>query len=73
MTKIMPDKQYFPHYWICDECAKQRGGIWPKGHCATIAIKTCQYCEVKNHTESEGIAPWVDYDWPNIKTEHLRD
>lgn len=63
----------FPHYWICVACAKERGGTWPKGHVATVALKTCQYCNGNNHEPDQLISPWVDYDWTDIKTKHLRD
>lgn len=62
----------FPHYWICSFCAKQKGGIWPKNHVATMAAKQCEYCNGEHQTE-QFIAPWVDYDWPTCKTAHLRD
>ncbi len=53
----------FPHYWICNSCAKEMGGEWPKGHIATVVLKKCEYCNGKNHEETEFIAPWVDYNW----------
>jgi hypothetical protein len=57
----------FPHYWICGVCAKERGGVWPKGHVATIAQKKCEYCNGKNHTSEDFIAPWVDYNWEDAR------
>jgi hypothetical protein len=39
------------------------GGEWPKGHIATVVLKKCEYCNGKNHEETEFIAPWVDYNW----------
>lgn len=65
-------KNKFPHYWICDACAKERGGEWPDKHGATLAKKICEYCSGKNQVD-DFIAPWVDYDWPDINTGFLRD
>lgn len=62
----------FPHYWICSECAKERGGSWPKGHVATFSQMLCKYCKGDKQGE-EFIAPYIDYNWPNLKTSHLRD
>lgn len=66
----------FPYYWICFECAKARGAVWPEGHVATMTEITCKYCNGKNQKEIF-IAPWVDYNWPNKNTtkmaEKLRD
>lgn len=64
-----PLNSKFPHYWICDACAKERGGVWPENQCATIASKICEYCNGKSQIEP-CIAPWVDYDWPkNIERD----
>lgn len=66
------NKDLFPHYWICDNCAKERGGEWPDEHVATVAKKMCKYCDGKNQT-NDFISPYVDYDWHTVKTKHLRD
>jgi predicted amidophosphoribosyltransferase len=58
-------------YWICDTCAKERGGKWPEGHVATLAVKKCGYCDGKNHGVKEAIAPWVDYNWTNKELTHI--
>lgn len=63
----------FPHYWICGKCAEARGGKWPEGHVATVVVKRCEYCNDKNRSPNEAIAPWVDYDWPDLDTRMLRD
>lgn len=64
-------------YWMCAACAKERGGVWPKGHAATVILDTCPYCEGKNHSPTEGIVPWVDFNWPDQdltkKAQALRD
>lgn len=59
----------FEHYWICDECATSKGGVWPEGHVCTVQTGTCEYCDAKEVT----LIPYVDYDWANLRTEHLRD
>ncbi len=32
----------FPHYWICQHCAEERGGTWPAGHVATVSMISCE-------------------------------
>lgn len=65
----------FPHYWLCGDCAKNKGGVWPEGHCATVMQGDCPYCGTKNVT----IIPWVDFNWPkesrqtNFKAKVQRD
>lgn len=31
--------------WICDECAKENGGVWPKGHVGTFHNDYCGWCK----------------------------
>jgi len=57
------------HYWLCMECATKNGGKWPEGHACTVSVGTCPYCAEENVT----IIPYVDFDWPDINTKHLRD
>lgn len=64
---MTPTKLFDKGYWICDTCAKERGGKWPKGHVATVSLMKCGYCDGKNHGSQEAIAPWVDYNWPDKK------
>jgi hypothetical protein len=59
----------FPHYWLCSECADAKGGKWPEGHVATVTHGECPYCKTPDVT----IIPYVDFDWPDLKTKHLRD
>ncbi len=66
-------KNKFPHYWICFTCAKEKGGIWPEGHVATVAPIKCEYCNDKNRLKDEASAPYVDFDWEDLETKHLRD
>jgi len=59
----MTEEEKFPHYWICDACAKEKGGVWPKGHQATAMEDICPYCRgIKQLTVH--IMPWVDFNWP---------
>lgn len=67
----MNRKEIFPHYWICCNCAKERGGTWPPGHIATLAYIKCEYCDGKNHTANEAIAPWVDFDWADDESTFI--
>lgn len=50
----------FPHYWLCDTCAHEKGGVWPAQHVATGTTGDCKYCGLKNTS----LMPWVDYNWP---------
>jgi hypothetical protein len=63
----------FPHYWICSTCAAERGGRWPEGHVATCAEKTCKYCNGEKQGAEKYIAPYVDFDWPEMDTSAERD
>lgn len=53
----------FPHYWLCWDCAETRGGTWPVGHCATVTMGTCPYCNKEDVT----IIPYVDFNWKDDK------
>lgn len=66
-------KLSFPFYWICDECARSKGGKWPKGHVATATSGMCMYCRGENQRLSNTIIPYVDYDWPGLDTSSGRD
>lgn len=68
--KIYVDKPLrLPHYWICPECAADRGGTWPEGHVATCSFDTCPYCKSNLGT----VAPIADYDWPDRDLSAGRD
>lgn len=56
------------HYWLCIDCAKEKGGIFPEGHVCTVMKGECPYCK-----KDKTIVPWVDFDWPDVRTKHLRD
>lgn len=51
------------HYWLCSDCAIKKGGVWPKGHVATVIMGKCPYCR----TEDVTLIPWVDFNWNNDK------
>lgn len=62
-------KLELPHYWICEFCALDKGGTWPKGHCATVTFGLCEYCKTKEIT----IIPIVDFNWPDRDLSEHRD
>jgi hypothetical protein len=33
--------------YICRECAKERGGVWPENHISTWHTHTCENCGEK--------------------------
>lgn len=41
---------------ICVPCAKEMGGKWPDGHCATFWAGTCGYC--KEETSCCDVTDW---------------
>lgn len=59
----MPDLKRFPHYWMCDACAKDMGGVHPPDGVGTVIHGTCEYCKGKKQV-GKLLAPWVDFDWP---------
>ena len=34
----------WPYEFICWDCARARGGAWPKDHVATVHEGRCGYC-----------------------------
>lgn len=42
----------------CSKCATKAGGVWPKGHCATVTRGNCGICGKKAH-----LVPTSDYQW----------
>ena len=74
------NKTRFPHYWICQACAKEQGAEIPEGGIrgATGIDGTCEYCAGGQQKMGEMLLPWVDYDWPkeykvNRAAKLLRD
>jgi len=46
---------------ICFPCARDNGGVWPKGHCATCGPSTCMVCgqEADCADRSDWDFPWL--------------
>jgi len=54
--------------YICKDCAKVLGGVWPKGHVATFHINECDCCGRKTSLASVG-----DWNWPDGMKRGMRD
>jgi len=54
--------------YICIECARKNGGVWPEGHVATFHTATCDCCD-----EEKGLASVGDWNWPDGKKRGMRD
>lgn len=50
-------------YWICDFCARERGGVYFKS-CSTASTRDCGYCDGAYQVEQH-IFPSLDYIWPS--------
>lgn len=50
----------FKHYYMCSDCAKDKGGVFPEGHVCTVMRGECPYCK----TQDVILIPWVDFNWP---------
>jgi hypothetical protein len=37
------------YQYICTDCAKKHGGIWPEGHFATFNDWHCEICDNKTN------------------------
>ena len=48
----------FAHWFICPTCARDKGGTWPEGHCATVHYDNCPYCGRRG-----SLAGINDYTW----------
>lgn len=55
----MKKENPFPHYWICDLCATERGGVCEQDGITMTAGK-CEYCGNPDIT----LIPVCDFDWP---------
>lgn len=66
----VPGKNVLPHYWICDWCAKERGGEPPKG-AVTMKGGECPYCEGKYQVGA--LTPIVDFKWPTDTEEDMEE
>lgn len=65
---------WIEHYFMCDDCAKARGGVYPVGRTCTMQIGVCGYCKKKG----KWLTPWCDFNWPKNKkadkeAKYLRD
>jgi len=49
------------HYWACDKCNTNAGGVFPEGHVCTMTEGECKVC---GDTDVM-LIPWVDYNWDN--------
>lgn len=50
----------FEHYYMCIDCAKDKGGVFPEGHVCTVTKGECPYCKAQDVV----LIPWVDFNWP---------
>lgn len=69
IKSIQPSPEVCSEYWLCSDCAEERGANFPEGHVCTVTHGQCPHCGQDDKT----IIPWVDFNWPKRKTEHLRD
>lgn len=62
-------KMDFKHYWLCSDCATERGGSFPDNHvCTVLPDQECPYCHDK-----KTLVPYVDFDWPGHDFRYARD
>ena len=59
--------------FICSGCAERLGGVWPKGHVATMHAAECPYCGIEKSLANVGDWDWGDWDWPDKKRRGMRD
>lgn len=69
MKKKKLKKLELPHYFICSDCAKERGGRWPECHCATMHYDKCEYCG----RLEQALCATTDYLWGKEKTLKVWD
>ena len=57
----------FKDYFLCEDCAKKEGAVWPYGHIATFHEAVCVCCVQKN-----SLCAASDWTWPgNTKASTL--
>ncbi|HYT45418.1 MAG TPA: hypothetical protein VEP90_24025 [Methylomirabilota bacterium] len=44
--------------YLCGDCAKSLGGVWPEEHRATFHCDICPHCG-----SNKNLASWDDWDW----------
>lgn len=49
---------------ICFDCAREQGGKWPDGHCATTYTGKCNVCG-----REKAVCSYNDWIWPGNKTQ----
>lgn len=57
-----------PHYWLCAQCAEEKGGVMEDDRGITVCAGDCPYCGDKN----VALIPWVDYNWPKDRDLNTR-
>lgn len=53
---------------ICTLCAELSGARMVEGHTCTVNSGVCPHCDCEMT-----LVPWVDFNWPGVRTAHLRD
>lgn len=64
----MTEKQKYNSY-ICDDCAKTKGGVMPSDSCNTYHYDTCPYCNEPNKT----LCATTDYAYPKLGKKAIWD
>jgi len=52
--------------YLCRECARSLGGVWPDGHRVTSHLATCPFCH-----SYRPLVYWGDWNWPAMKTREV--
>jgi len=65
--KQTPLDKKLKYDYICCDCARGFGGVWPEGLVATFHTETCEYCK-----KEKGLCNIGDWNWPD-KTRGMRD
>jgi hypothetical protein len=61
-TKFMNKIKEF--VYLCSDCAKLNGAVWPEGHVATFHEGDCHFCK-----EKRAICCESDWNWPDRKRD----
>ena len=56
-----------PHYFICMECATEKGGVIPPDSCNTVHEDQCPYCG-----KTATLVPIVDFNWPDKTKDYFK-
>ena len=68
MMKKEDQDKYFPYCYICADCARAKGGEWPKELYATSHKDICPYCE-----KQKSLCATTDWNYPKLKIKHVWD